>query len=589
MRLVTSTVVLITFLFYDLVYAFCPSQCICANDTRNVNCKDVKLDIIPSFLNPSLQTLNLAGTGVKLDRDYISLYRQLQTLDLGDNEIVEIPSGFFDDLVDLRELRLTRNSIRSLDIDVFSALPKLEHLDLSHNQISNIESEAFAGLEVLELLNLTGNNLQIVEPRWFDGLSHLLVLDLSNNSLRSVSSAAFTGLVALESLELGNNELDHIHAHMFTAQRQLKALDLQNNRVQTLGVGCLDGLTALVTLNLAGNPLRFVETSNWIFTSALENLDLTGNLFESLDGVLNGLQHLRSLRLDYSTSLVGIEENVFDGIHHLESLSASHCPRLRFVHPATFARALRLRRVDLAANAIETLDSKTFRWDLLQHLELTGNPWHCDCTLLSFLPEALQRINNRVAENVRCAQPLNLNEVDVAKAKSELCDNSANRQTLIYLGAAISLLVLLIALCICCLCCLSRRWNRKQKRKSHTNGRLPLYAAPSSSFSESLVYDKPDPRTTYVTCNPSTCSNYAGNQWFGYTLPSQHPVNQMECEYSSVLMPQCISSATSMSYDMSNEVSPYAMGHVDRLQRPPSFIAPPPPRFPPPPIVHRQR
>ncbi|KAI6232985.1 hypothetical protein M3Y99_00959100 [Aphelenchoides fujianensis] len=573
-------VLLLLFGLLPSLDATCPPGCTCANNTRNVNCNGAKLDHIPPMLNPALETLSLAGTNVRLN-DYISLYPQLQSLDLSDCNISSIPPRFFDDLAELRVLRLKSNRIARLDVDLLAALPKLELLDLSDNTINQIDSEAFAGLESLQRLNLSANRLKDVEPRWFDALEKLQTLDLSGNGIRSISSTAFKGLVSLEELNLGENSIDYLHSHLFATQRQLKTLRLNNNQIAVLPTGAFYGLGSVETVDLSANPLRQVDSSNWAFTPALVELNLAGNSLESLDGVLTGLRSLRVLRLDYSALLEEIGESAFNGIHHLEALSAAHCPRLRSVHPAAFAHAPRLRRVDLAAGSLESLDASTLRWDSLEELELAGNPLRCDCGLLAFLPEAIRRINPKAARNVRCAQPPQLSGADLQTAKTALCaEKTPDRQVLIVLGAGALLVLLALLLLGCCTC-----GNRTE------TVRAPLYAAPSSSFSESLVYDKPDVRSTFVAYNPPASTP---RQWYNGTLPSafhhppafQHALQPREYEYSSVLMPSQ-SAATSMSFDYSSEVSPYAMGNFERI-RPPSFVAPPPPSCPPPRLTHRQ-
>jgi Leucine-rich repeat (LRR) protein len=47
-------------------------------------------------------------------------------LDLSQNQIEEFPSEFFEQLANLRELRLSGNQIAKIDADLFANLEKLE-------------------------------------------------------------------------------------------------------------------------------------------------------------------------------------------------------------------------------------------------------------------------------------------------------------------------------------------------------------------------------------------------------------------------------------------------------------------------------
>jgi Leucine-rich repeat (LRR) protein len=125
------------------VDAFCPPGCTCSNETRNVICDNVKVDSIPIFLNPALTRLSLRNSQVRLDKDSIRLYKgalhfflllshligqclDLEYLDLSHNQIEEFPEEFFDQLTNLKDLRLTGNRIAKLDTNLFANTERLE-------------------------------------------------------------------------------------------------------------------------------------------------------------------------------------------------------------------------------------------------------------------------------------------------------------------------------------------------------------------------------------------------------------------------------------------------------------------------------
>lgn len=101
----------------------------------------------------------------------------------------------------------------------------------------------------------------------------------------------------------------------------------------------------------------------------------------------------------------------------MDELSISNCPKLTKIHPYAFVENSELRRVDLSLNQLETLSPETLRWDKLDYLNLAGNPWNCNCSLLTFLPNALRRIK-RSGNRAVCIQPEQMLGVELSNAVS---------------------------------------------------------------------------------------------------------------------------------------------------------------------------
>lgn len=171
------------------------------------------------------------------------------------------------------------------------------------------------------------------------------------------------------------------------------------------------------------------------------------------------------------------------------------------------------------------------------------------------------------------------------------------------------MLVLLVFCIRSVFCC----WRPNQKLKNNKNGRAPLYAPTSSSFSDSLIYDKQhDPSATMVvTCEPSgrsiTSSNslncphfrpylcYQQNEPTDYYSSIPLPPPQFETYHHhfprsngyATCLPEMFHPISNNYGQYSEEASPYAVGQ-SRIMRPPSFIAPPPPpSIPPPKLAYR--
>ena len=134
----------------------CPSQCIC--NKKSVHCSEGTLKNIPHFLNPDIDTLDLAN-----------------------NKILKIESGltFY---TELTLVNISRNTLKSLGRNQFMNQDKVMDLDISSNMVSKIGEGAFNGLENLQTLNLKENEIKKLESGVFTGeknysiVSHFLLL-----------------------------------------------------------------------------------------------------------------------------------------------------------------------------------------------------------------------------------------------------------------------------------------------------------------------------------------------------------------------------------------------------------------------------
>lgn len=86
--------------------------------------------------------------------------------------------------------------------------------------------------------------------------------------------------------------------------------------------------------------------------------------------------------------------NAFNGLIKLEQLYLAANPLLNEIHAKAFGNENKLKRLDLAANQLNQIDSKLIDWKRLEWLDLSGNRWDCNCQLLSFLPKILRKLNN---------------------------------------------------------------------------------------------------------------------------------------------------------------------------------------------------
>ncbi|XP_062865250.1 toll-like receptor 3 [Trichomycterus rosablanca] len=157
---------------------------------------------------------------------------------------IALTSESFVNVPRLRTLMLGRALNGSLDMEPspFRMLLNLTYLDLSNNNIANIKSGFLDGLHRLSILKLQHNNLarfwKSANPGgpvlFLRDALNLTVLELDYNGLDEIPVMAFQGLSKLQKLSLSGNLLNYLHHFIFNDLRSLRFLSLQKNLLTTV-------------------------------------------------------------------------------------------------------------------------------------------------------------------------------------------------------------------------------------------------------------------------------------------------------------------------------------------------------------------
>jgi Leucine-rich repeat (LRR) protein len=249
-----------------------------------------------------INNMQLSGCKVKAIEDdaFKGQENSLKTLNIKDNELIEIPTTSLRNLRNLTVLDLSLNQITKVEDDSFQNL-KLVTLKLADNEIT-LSPGAFRGLEKsLKNLNLKGTKQKKV-PEALRGLKKLAFLDLSQNSIRELpgqsGQKAFDGLESLTGLNLERNLIQSIGPDAFYGIKDtLSSLSLLNNLIPDFPTAAINSIHDLRVLDIGFNLITTLPMNAFQMNPSITLLAIDGNplstvpeeALASLNGTLRGL------------------------------------------------------------------------------------------------------------------------------------------------------------------------------------------------------------------------------------------------------------------------------------------------------------
>lgn len=185
------------------------------------------------------------------------------------------------------------------------------------------------------------------------------VLDLSENNLQILPQETFarTGLVNLQRVYLRSCNIGQIHDRAFKYLTNLVELDLSQNLLTQIPSHCFKDVPFLRELSLANNPILKISSDS-----------------------LNNLGSVVKL----TVSKCEIREVASDAFRHLQGLESLHIDHNKLQ--------------DIPLSSLENLDK-------LRVIDLSENPWICDCRLRE-LKTWLAK--NKLISTPRCTLPTRL-------------------------------------------------------------------------------------------------------------------------------------------------------------------------------------
>lgn len=326
---------------------------------------------------PSLEYLNLDFNKIiefpseVINSNYTSRLRELR---LSYNYLSKINSNFLSCLSELQSVDVSHNHVRSISDRSFINLPSLVYLNLAENLVDTVSEKTFCQLPALEVLDLQGNDLVEFSTKWFENVSSddtNLSVNMSYNRISNLTSGS---TLLLNILDLSHNLLESLPKTFFDSIRMhIRQIFLSHNRLKNVDYAGFGALAKLEVLSLHHNNLTIMKKKAIAETLSLQMADLSSNELNQLAvEQFYNMRRLRHLRL-VANELRSIPRDAFKNTV-LEHLDLSENRLTIFPSSALAQVGFTLRRLELAGNHIEYLDSAMFyAISFLHELNLARN------------------------------------------------------------------------------------------------------------------------------------------------------------------------------------------------------------------------
>ncbi|KAM3612521.1 uncharacterized protein V6R79_009619 [Siganus canaliculatus] len=264
------------------------------------------LSSVPLDLDTGLRRLDLSNNFIR--QLHTLALPHLEQLDLSSNQLDLISEGTFQNLVQLKELDLSRNELyNNLDSNskALQSISRLKTLDISMNGLNNDAVERYLqNKPFLDQLNLTGNVLTRLSPNLFKESKMLRSITIDDNQISVIEKGTFEQLRQLEMLSLAQNNLAFICDFKLA---QVKYLNLSRNSVEFFLTLEDNQLYSLEVLDLSHNKLLYFPIVPKI--SNLKYLYLQNNMVGTLNSEAVMVTETNALYMDITKTTI-VQKNM---------------------------------------------------------------------------------------------------------------------------------------------------------------------------------------------------------------------------------------------------------------------------------------
>lgn len=128
----------------------------------------------------------------------------------------------------LRKYLITKSQVKFVNRDDFMGMPYVETIDLSENEIEEIPEDTLFDLTELVDLFISNNKIKYLSPKLLSKAPLFQRFRADNNTIEQLDGGFFSKNPSLKIVTLDNNRLKKINVD-FRPFRNLKKLDLLNN------------------------------------------------------------------------------------------------------------------------------------------------------------------------------------------------------------------------------------------------------------------------------------------------------------------------------------------------------------------------
>ncbi|CDY24369.1 BnaA07g02940D [Brassica napus] len=213
----------------------------------------------PEFIRDqrNLDSLDLSNNNIKGQLpDWLWRLEELQVVKLSNNSLSDLSNNNFHGYIprclgtnmsSLTDLNLRNNSFRGSLPDMFMHASKLRSIDVSHNRLEGKLPSSLTGCSALEVLNVEGNKISDTFPFQLNSLQKLQVLVLRSNKFHGKLHQYNGAWFGFPELKI----IDEYQWHW----SELHVLNLSRNAFTGHIPLSLVNLTALESLDLSQNKL----------------------------------------------------------------------------------------------------------------------------------------------------------------------------------------------------------------------------------------------------------------------------------------------------------------------------------------------
>ena len=198
----------------------------------------------------SLKSIKLPSTVTKIaDNAFAGCSNLEEIKGLEQCKISELSATAFDGCVRLKDINLSNATIAAIPDQIFSGMRGLISATVPKT-VTSIGTEAFYACKNLEIINgLSDCDITKIGEKAFYNCWSLKEADLSRSSFTVLPASAFKGDTALLSVKMPES-LNEIGNEAFYGCSAMKKLDLNNTRLTTIGNSALSDMTSLMYINL---------------------------------------------------------------------------------------------------------------------------------------------------------------------------------------------------------------------------------------------------------------------------------------------------------------------------------------------------